>query len=471
MVTPSPSGLIGPEARGIVQRTLDAVLSLKCKATSLVVVLTLGVATVVSWYMLQSTEHFARNEQREHLLEMASVLAKASCRDYADPSTLKQFATDAVAGETLLYVVFTDDSGALLAAAERPQGNILRKLRSEVPAKALVPGQPILRKIDGETPIFLDVMYPVTERTNMEGSQSPTTPVVRGRLLGYVRTGIVADKWYRTMSNRLDFATGVAVLVIVAAIPLGFLLVRRIVAPIDELAGIMHEFSRGGLDVRSPVHRRDELGRLSLAFNRMADQHQQTHNRIVALNRDLEQRVADRTEQLRELASRDPLTGLYNRRYFNETLERRFSEATRYGSDLSCIMLDLDEFKSVNDGFGHHVGDDVLILLGQTIVSELRTSDVAARFGGDEFIVLLPQTDLERTHVLAERIVARFTAELAEQVPDARVTTSLGIASVLSLPEQRADLLLRAADRALYDAKARGKNRIAVAEPDRPAPV
>ena len=84
--------------------------------------------------------------------------------------------------------------------------NILGKLQSELPARVLVPGQPVLRKFEGEMPVFLDVIYPVTERTHLESAQSPTTPPARGRLLGYVRTGIVADEWYRIMSNRLDLA-------------------------------------------------------------------------------------------------------------------------------------------------------------------------------------------------------------------------------------------------------------------------
>ena len=140
-----------------------------------------------------------------------------------------------------------------------------------------------------------------------------------------------------------------AVIAIAAVIPLGFLLIRRIVSPLATVTHAMRRFSEGRLDVRSGVRRSDEIGRLAATFNCMADQHQRTHERIVRLNADLEDRVARRTKQLRELAVREPLTGLFNRRHFNEMLAQRFSEATRYDGDLSCLMLDLDDFKSVND--------------------------------------------------------------------------------------------------------------------------
>jgi diguanylate cyclase (GGDEF)-like protein len=244
---------------------------------------------------------------------------------------------------------------------------------------------------------------------------------------------------------------------------LGFLVIRRIVAPLDGLAHAMVQFSHGRLDVRSPVIRRDEVGRLATAFNQMADQHQQTHQRMRRLNAELEERVAHRTQQLRELASREPLTGLYNRRYFNDTIERRFAEAMRYGDDLSCLMIDLDEFKKANDTFGHQVGDELLILTARTLLGQLRSADVAARFGGDEFVILLPQTDCDRAKALAERIIERFTADLSDRFPDVRVSMSIGIASLHQTHATEAELLVKAADHALYDAKTAGKNKLRVA--------
>jgi diguanylate cyclase (GGDEF)-like protein len=227
----------------------------------------------------------------------------------------------------------------------------------------------------------------------------------------------------------------------------------------------MLRFSKGELDVRGPKGRRDEIGRLAMAFNRMADQHQQSHDRIVRLNAELEQRVAHRTRQLRELAAREPLTGLYNRRHFGEVLERSFAEALRYDNDLSCIMLDLDDFKNVNDAFGHQVGDELLVFMATTIMSQLRAADIPARVGGDEFVVLLPQTGVDRAYVLGERIVEKFTHEGTECFPQLRVGVSVGVAGLRTEGVVDTESLIRSADRALYEAKAAGTN-VVVAAPD-----
>jgi len=271
---------------------------------------------------------------------------------------------------------------------------------------------------------------------------------------------MLASGWHRALASRLDLLIGVGVFVAVVAIPLGFLLIRRIVSPLEELSAVMRRFTDGDWSVRSNIHRRDEIGKLAQTFNHMADQHEEAHNRMVELHAGLEKRVEERTIQLRELAAREPLTGLYNRRHFQEVLETRFAEAVRYDTDLSCLMIDLDHFKSVNDSFGHHVGDDVLVTAARIITSQLRSSDLAARFGGDEFIVLLPQTGSDRARSLAERISSSFRAAISEKFPRARVSMGIGIASLHSMRVSDPELLIRATDRALYEAKAAGVDHI-----------
>ena len=161
--------------------------------------------------------------------------------------------------------------------------------------------------------------------------------------------------------------------------------------------------------------------------------------------------------------SADEAVEYYNSRHFKEMLELGFSEAIRYNKDLSCIMVDLDDFKAINDTFGHHIGDEVISLTAATITGELRTSDNPARFGGDEFVILLPHTDEGRAFVLGERIAQRFTEELAALLPQVSAGLSMGIASLESTQVVDAEALVQAADRALYQAKAAGKNRIRVA--------
>ncbi len=197
------------------------------------------------------------------------------------------------------------------------------------------------------------------------------------------------------------------------------------------------------------------------------------------LNRRLEeinQQLLQHNRQLQERSIRDGLTGLYNHSYFCETLARTHAQAKRTSSPLSLLFLDLDNFKQVNDGFGHGVGDQVLQAVGRLLAPAhvtasdaplIRSSDLAARYGGEEFVVLLADTPLEGALVIAERLRLRL-ATLTDQADCAhlaslgiRITCSLGVASfprhVATPPE-----LITAADQAAYAAKAAGKNRVAV---------
>ena len=176
--------------------------------------------------------------------------------------------------------------------------------------------------------------------------------------------------------------------------------------------------------------------------------------------------MLQRTRQLKDLAERDPLTGLYNRRHLNEVLSRRFNEAERYGNDLSCMMIDLDNFKQVNDRFGHEMGDNLLILTGTVIASQMRGADVGARFGGDEFCILLPQTSVEQAQQVGVRIVAKFREELQDRLKEhgAQFGISVGVSGMRELELVHHDELIKAADRALYKAKDAGKNCIHLAE-------
>lgn len=165
---------------------------------------------------------------------------------------------------------------------------------------------------------------------------------------------------------------------------------------------------------------------------------------------------------LQELAVRDSLTGLYNRRYLDETLEREVSRARREGNPLSLVMLDIDHFKKVNDTYGHQVGDEALRMLASTLLADIRAEDVACRYGGEEFLILLPNMPLETAMMRAE--AWRSAVEgLCVALGNFRITftVSLGVAAY---PEhgKTPDELTRCADRALYRAKNEGRNQISV---------
>lgn len=167
-----------------------------------------------------------------------------------------------------------------------------------------------------------------------------------------------------------------------------------------------------------------------------------------------------RQDEMRQLAETDPLTSLYNRRAFRERLDRELNRATRANTVVSCLMLDIDHFKALNDTFGHDLGDRVLVQLADLLRREQRSIDVLARLGGEEFVVLLPETGIRGARIYAERILRRVNAAiLGSAEHPAQITVSIGIAT---FPDERvtdAESLLRLADVNLLRAKADGRNR------------
>lgn len=170
---------------------------------------------------------------------------------------------------------------------------------------------------------------------------------------------------------------------------------------------------------------------------------------------------------LKERAVRDGLTGLYNHRYFYQVLRRDFLLARRHNTDLSCLLLDLDLFKSVNDRFGHPFGDKVLKGIAAEILKKVRETDMVSRYGGEEFAILLPGTGLEGAVTVAEQIRARIDDKLFTYgTHSVKLTTSIGVASVARHAPELPQDLLGFADTALYRAKATGRNRVVIYSPD-----
>ncbi len=165
--------------------------------------------------------------------------------------------------------------------------------------------------------------------------------------------------------------------------------------------------------------------------------------------------------ELEQLALRDPLTGLYNRTEFQRITEIELVRARRARSDTSLLVADLDFFKTVNDRFGHPVGDLCLKHLAGLIVGSLRASDVVARLGGEEFIILLPQTSLDAAKAIAEKLrnLVEATPAVANAY-DIPMTMSIGVSTLTFDSDGDYDRLYSAADRALYASKLAGRNRV-----------
>jgi diguanylate cyclase (GGDEF)-like protein len=164
--------------------------------------------------------------------------------------------------------------------------------------------------------------------------------------------------------------------------------------------------------------------------------------------------------QLRELATIDGMTGLHNRREFMELAEAEGERCRRYDRVLSVVMIDIDHFKSINDGFGHDVGDQVIVLVAKFCRDAKLISDIAGRLGGEEFAILLPETSLVDAHAFAERLRVLIATE-STSITNFRVaaTVSIGVSSLPAAAHSVAECM-RQADSALYDAKRSGRNRV-----------
>lgn len=171
-------------------------------------------------------------------------------------------------------------------------------------------------------------------------------------------------------------------------------------------------------------------------------------------------------EQLRSQAIRDQLTGLYNRRFLEDALARESGRAARSGETMALLIIDVDHFKKINDTFGHESGDAVLRELGAVLLKTIRKTDIVGRFGGEEFLVLMPGADIDAAMARANAVLDAVRAMLVNipnGAPLHHITASIGL-SVTPLHVPKGDMLVAAADEALYQAKGQGRNRVVVSD-------
>lgn len=215
----------------------------------------------------------------------------------------------------------------------------------------------------------------------------------------------------------------------------------------------------------------DYIVKSETSFRRLPETIQGSYERFLLQEHEeeLKEELAKKTVQLRsmdrkleEVSVRDELTALYNHRFLQEKIAEEFSRASRYHHSLSCLMVDIDHFRTINDAYGHLVGDGVLRELAQFFTSFVRQADAVARYGGEEFVILLPHVGYEGSHLLAERLRKKImeTTFCEDSVHPLRVSVSIGVASYPEDPVDRKDTLLFYADRALYRAKGAGRNRV-----------
>ncbi len=224
---------------------------------------------------------------------------------------------------------------------------------------------------------------------------------------------------------------------------------------LDSIEDKVIAFEAGGVDyIIKPFQQGEILARIN------------THITLRKKEQELEKALGEVTRQkklLETLSQTDDLTGLYNRRHLNTVLKREFNRCKRHKSELSCLLLDLDFFKKVNDTYGHEFGDTVIQEFATIIRDSIRNSDFPFRFGGEEFLILLPQTETEGAVQAAEKIRQRMeSGKITDGAISVTVEVSIGVSSFCQhRPTIRNDLI-SFADKALYKAKNNGRNQVRV---------
>ncbi|MFQ5502582.1 MAG: GGDEF domain-containing protein [Phycisphaerae bacterium] len=454
--------------RTFFQQFYRGLFGLQFRTTALLTFVVLAATGLTGATYLRISSRITLAQTKKQVRDMARALASA-CSDAVerqDREELLSVAEGSVPGSEICYILFTDTSGELLASHQQGTGNITHLILDDARRVSVEPIDRPQLSYHGDQGPRIDVVYPIQSRMN--GITSLPRPIV-----GYVRVGVSLEGSTTRLATLVRNTIGLAIGITLLMVPLGYEVVRNLIGPLNSLSAAACVFAHGKLDTRVKINRRDEIGKLATSFNSMADELADSQTRLIKLNEELEGRVQQRTSALeeankrfREMAARDSLTGLYNRRHFNDLLSQLFAESSRYQTDLTCMMIDLDNFKRVNDTLGHQVGDTLLRMTSDVIQQSIRESDVPVRYGGDEFIVLLPRTTPEDARSSAERILDRFRSELAREMPQANVVSlSIGLASRLDDQPNEALALVQLADEALYLAKAGGKDRITVVQP------
>jgi len=273
---------------------------------------------------------------------------------------------------------------------------------------------------------------------------------------------------------------GIALLVLIGSLIVALRYSNKLVKPLTELTHSAKQVAHGDFDYLVNIKSNDELGVLSKSFNQMVVELREREEEQMALTEQLRQqneeleysnrklnRLIDRLneseeskERFQALSYTDELTGVYNRRYLEEHVTAEFAEH-RDVMSYACIMLDIDDFKAINDTYGHLAGDHVLRDVADILLQNKRLHDVVVRYAGDEFVVLVEQVDKERASQIAERIRAAVEVHTSMfEDTMLRVTVSVGVAFIETGEPVDGDQILREADNALYKAKQLGRNRV-----------
>lgn len=403
--------------------------------------------------------------EREILLRETEERGKKLLKTLAVPCAIAMANNDITTLDNYI-VKFEEDAAALdlrYIAALDIQGQV--KAHTRVGEFGKVQDDPFTRRAMASN-------VPVVEERHVDDEPVlvVAVPVVSGLRWGTLKAGFTLVPLELELERRRNRAVLVSVAISLGVAAVIYLMLSvMVIQPVIRMEGMARAFGGGDLEARIQLKTNDEMGQLAQRLNGMAQQIQDYTN-------SLEQRVQERTSelaaantklldvnrQLDRLAKTDPLTGLYNRRHFMEQLEFEIRRGARTQRQFSLAMMDVDHFKNYNDTNGHTAGDELLQRLATLLELNLRSVDLVARFGGEEFIVLLLDTGPEEGHatsVKLQEVVAAQPFPFEESQPGGKLTVSVGVA-FYPADSRNARTLIEDADQAMYRSKADGRNRV-----------
>lgn len=291
---------------------------------------------------------------------------------------------------------------------------------------------------------------------------------------GFLEIEFSLERITKQLQKARQLGIGIAmagmIVIAISGLMFGFLLTHKL----GSLTKVISKFKESGEYSYVEISGSDEIATLSRAFNHMGNKINDYIDRIESDKDLLEVRVAERTKELEDakqkmaevnsrlesMAITDHLTGLFNRIKIEESMETEYLRRMRYRTSFSVVLLDIDKFKNVNDTYGHDVGDSTLVTLSNILSNHVRKIDIVGRWGGEEFIVVCPGTDINGAAILAENL--RNEIEKSEFDIVGTITCSFGVAEMRD--DEMLKELIKRSDVGLYLAKAQGRNRVVIAE-------
>ncbi len=329
--------------------------------------------------------------------------------------------------------------------------NVVRENEKTLTAEISKLYEKYARQVGNQIDRFEQGLLDVSTQQYLRQQESVLEDIVnRLQQLGDLNAGRLDERLEQAKRiSKFSQNLSVAVILVVTLISalLVFILNQSIILPIRRLMEGVRKFAGGNFAAQVPITSQDEVGELSGAFNDMA------------------KNIRTDRQKLTALTTLDEKTGLFNFRHFKLSVNEEIKRAERYSRHLSLVMIDIDHFKHYNDTNGHPMGDLLLKELSLILKESIRETDMVARFGGEEFILLLPETPRREALKLAESLRLRIKNHvfpMEEKQPNKDLTVSMGVASFPSRNVVSSDTLLERADKALYKAKKQGRNRVCI---------